>query len=310
MSFTVLLGTLVSLFALIAVGFICGKMKMVSDNAIADLTGLLMKFFLPCMLISSMARDFDVDMLQQILLVFAASFASTLLFLLIMWVLTFVFHIPQRMRGLWTFAAASPNLGFFGFPLISVLMGSDALFLASMFSMPVNIICFTIGIKIISRDSDANAGVCWKDILTNPCNIAVAIGLLLFFLPITLPGPVASVVEDLGAATIPISMIIVGISLSKGSFRDMFRHKYSYLSTIARLIISPLLMFALLQFWPSAWGDMIPALLILIYALPGPTIVVIFARQYKSDIDLANGSIFMSSLFSLVTIPVMLALLL
>ena len=120
----------------------------------------------------------------------------------------------------------------------------------------------------------------------------------------------ASVVEDLGAATIPISMIIVGISLSKGSFRDMFRHKYSYLSTIARLIISPLLMFALLQFWPSAWGDMIPALLILIYALPGPTIVVIFARQYKSDIDLANGSIFMSSLFSLVTIPVLLALLL
>ena len=64
MSFTVLLGTLVSLFALIAVGFICGKMKMVSDNAIADLTGLLMKFFLPCMLISSMARDFDVDHLN------------------------------------------------------------------------------------------------------------------------------------------------------------------------------------------------------------------------------------------------------
>ena len=308
MSYGVVITQVGILFALIAVGYIAGITKVVKTSASADLTNLLMKIALPATIFASLARTYDTTLLKDGLLCFVIGMGFFMLAMGVSLVAAKIMKVPDGKKGIWTIASSFSNTGFVGFPVASALFGADGLFMASLFNLSFNILVFSFGVVLASKDSEIKGEISLKKILVSNINIAMFIGLIFFVTQIAVPGPIMTLVNYFGALTTPLSMFIIGLNLTTGKPRELFTDKDAISASFMRLILMPLLAFVIMSILPFREGSIVPGLVTAIIAMPAPSICMIFAQQYKCDIDFAGKVIFLSSLACLVTIPLILLL--
>ena len=213
---TVTLFATLALLLIIIPGFIVGKTKLVSERATVDLTKILLFVCSPCMFFMTfqkLERDFD---LLLDLLIFA------LLVLLINAIMlggAYLFLFKRQTEPVYriiTIATGLANCAFFGIPIIEALYeNADKLIIyTSVWGITMNILGWTVVSAIIAHDPKYMSA---KKILLNPATIGGLVGLLFFLLSINV-GEIFpslwSMIELLGRASSPVSMLIVGLRLS------------------------------------------------------------------------------------------------
>lgn len=308
MNFNIIISNLAVIFLLIAVGFAAGRAKIVSSRAQGDFTAFLMNVTLPCTIFSSMVREYDPSLIRDSLIIFAMGIVifggGMLLYLQV----SRLFRVPQRRRNVWTLSAALCNIGFMGFPLVKAIFGDDGLFLASIMNLSYNCVAWSLGTRIICMNEAEKGKIPWKKILLTNNNYAVVLGLIVFLTQIPMPQVVMTVVNHFGGITTPLSMFLIGLTLSGGRIAEVFRDRDVWTVTFARLILSPLVIVLLLHILPLPAGSPLPGIVTLIMAMPGPSVCLMLAQQYGQDSDFAAKAIFFSSLCCIVTIPLIMML--
>ncbi|HZD44140.1 MAG TPA: AEC family transporter, partial [Methanomicrobiales archaeon] len=130
----------------------------------------------------------------------------------------------------------------------------------------------------------------------------------LFLGSITIPSPVLDFLDLLGSVTTPLAMIVIGIILAGFPLREMFLGWKVYLVSGIRLLIIPLLLWLVLDFvFPNS---LVNSVVIILAAMPVATNCAILAGEYEANPYLASKVIFISTLGSVVTIPIIATLLL
>ena len=298
----------VVLFAFVFLGFFLGKTHVVHDDCAPDLSNFLVKVTLPVTVFCSMLRPCQLTLLHDSALILMLMVVFHLLSMLIGAIAVRLGGITGPQAGVWVFVCMFCNNGFMGFPLAQSLYGDDGLFLMAIANVVSNLLIFSVGALLLTHGKNG-IHLKGRQLFYNNINIAVVLGAVFYLTQWQLPELALSILQPLGGLTGPLSMIVVGLSASRYEVKKMLQNKAIYALASIRLLFIPLLTAGIVHLLPFRSDSLIPALLILTAALPAPSSSTIILEQHHLDTQTAAQAIFLSTLGSLVTIPLMMALL-
>ncbi len=296
------------LFALIFLGFFLGKGKVVQQSSIPDFSNLVLKVTMPvtvfCSIIDQQGKN-NLSSCWQIILGVAAfhgiAFLVTLLVVRLM-------RIPDEEKGVWLFSGMLANNGFMGLPLALAVFGSEGMFIMAMGNVISNLLIFSVGLKLLTMHYPIKGEIGARKMFVNNINIAVVLGFIFLLTNIPVPAVIRQLLEYLANITSGLSMLVVGLSLSRLTFREVFSDKKMFFLPVVRLLIVPLLMIALLRLLPIPLDPLVKSVLILTSTLPAASAQSMITEQYHTNTAAAGRAVFLTTLFSVATVPLLMML--
>ena len=280
---------------LAAVGFLITKKGIFSVKTRQDMTDVIIYVILPCNIFHSFEQSLSMDVLRQCLIVFIIAMCVQMLYLVLNPILYRRF--PMERRVVMQYATICNNAGFMGLPVIESVFGATGVLYGSIVLIPIRLFMWTIGLSLFTKSDSKQA---FKRLATHPCIWAVILGFAYMFLPWKLPVFLSSAINILGQCTMPLAMLIVGSILSEVNFKTVFE-KAAFYYTALRLIVIPAVIFIALTLIGT--DPIVRGVSVLSAAMPAALITAMLAQKYGRDAAFASKVIFVSTLFSLVTLP-------
>lgn len=295
---SIIITQVVVLFLIMAIGFIARKLRILNADSTRGLIGLLLYITAPFVALSSFQFTFSQQMLAEAWKIFVFSVMAHLVTILLG---KFLYcRTPDATGKVLRFATAFSNCGYMGYPVIGGFFGKHGIFLTSIYVAVFNIFAWTYGVFIFTGKADRKS---LRHALLNPGVIAVFLGLFLFSLSIKLPAPVAQTLDMVGGMTTPLSMLIIGSMLANLKLVDLFSGFSIYYVSLIRLVVIPLLTLGGLRLM-GIKGVML-GVCVLTVAMPVATLSAPLAEQNGGDAVFACRVVFLSTILSMFTIPLL-----
>ena len=285
------------MFFYMAIGVALFRAKLVTKEGSRTLAHLLLYCILPCVIVKS----FCLERTPENTAAFGASLLWAFILLLAAMLVSFVFFRRSPMDN---FGAAFSNAGFMGFPLITAVLGGNAVFYAAGFVALLNALQWTYGQWILTKDRKR---VSFKVITTNPIVLSLLLGVILFLAKIPVPALLTSVMGTVANMNAPVAMIVLGVYLAQTDIRKLFTTGRVYAVSAVRLLLIPAVSLLLLRLSPKLPPEISTALLIAASAPVGSNVAV-YAQKLEMDYTYAVQTVCLSTLLSVVTMPAILAL--
>ena len=298
-------GKLVTLFIYVILGYILRRRKILSEVFCDGISRFLMTVTLPCLILTTFETEYTAERLIQAGQIYVLSMIFLGVSIVLGYLSARIFRISPEAKSVWIYAVAFPNHAFMGWPVMSAVFGSDAIFYAAFASLAFSTYAYTFGIWLMQRNGKNNEEKkhhSMKEYIITPVNIAIVIGLVLFITQWSLPAPVDNAVRGLSDLTTPLAMFYVGTILTKSSVRDVLGDWRSYICALMRLVIIPVLVMIFAR--PLTSDPIVYGVLVIGHAMPVAGFCAIFAGEYDNDVVLASKFIFITTLMCIVTIPV------
>lgn len=308
--FTSFLNTVITMFIILVVGYVLGKINVIDGVASKKLSSLIVVVAQPALIINSIiSKQYSSENLSLSLL----SLALGLCMHAVMSVIAFVACLKIKdlnERKITEFAMIFGNIGFLGIPVLGSLFPENGEFVASFFVVSFNILLWVIGLGIIARKRD-DIKLTVKKIFINKGTVPTLIGYIVFLIPalfpeFTVPVVVKSSVSYIASLCTPISMLIIGALLSTRSFKQIFGSGKAYYLCLFKLIIIPLFFCFTLKIlgFSDFWVIFITA----VSSMPAATSASMFAEIYDTAPGFSAQGVGTSTLFSVLTMPCMILL--
>ncbi|KEH99120.1 transporter [Clostridium botulinum C/D str. BKT12695] len=287
---------------LILVGFYAKRKGYINEQVNKGFSDILINITSPCLILISFSFKFSPQMLMNIWkIVLYSSIIHIILFIL--GKIMYTKYQDEDKKNVLKFLTLFSNCGFIGYPVLQGVYGNMAIFYASVFSIPYNLLLWTYGVGLFCKGKDSVNLI--KQLLS-PSLIAIFVGFIMFLFSIKLPYPIYRSVEMLGNMTAPIAMMITGVALANIKVRDIFLGKNAYYPVVSRLVILPLIIYCILN--ALNVDNFLMEVCVVIEAMPPASLTVVFAEGYKGDVDFAARCTFLSTIVSVVTIPIIITL--
>ena len=290
---------------LAAPAFIVSKKKMLPENAALTLTVFLLYVCQPFLIIRNFQLiDFSGKILLNMLYSAILALVSIILILIISR-LAFKRFANADKLGVLNFTTAFGNCGFLGIPLVMGIFGAETMLViyCTIYVVMFNILSYTVGVYMITGDKKYIKA---KKIFLNPPFVAVVIALPLFFLNIKFTDfspELFKGISFLADMLTPLSMFILGIRLSKIRFVELVNDLNIYAASFIKLIIMPLLI--LLIMLPFKLDEGVKYAMFFMCAVPSGATAMAFCEQFDRRADIAAKCVLLSTIFSVLTIPLM-----
>lgn len=303
MSITVLLFQMIKLFIIMCVGFVLNKLKIFDNHTRGQLTKILLYVTTPALIIHSFIENMGGS--RAVLLgLFGVASITYVLLPLIGLALIILLRVSKKERGMYIFMTTFTNVGFMGFPVVEALYGSQGVFYTAVFNCMFNIVIFSFGVVLMYYGEEDGKSL--KEILSikkimNPGIIGCLCAIIIFLVGIKVPPVVDEVFASVGGLTSPLAMMLVGASLAGMNIRELFGGVRMYVFTVLKQIAMPLLAWPVINKFIA--DELLSAVTLLMVAMPVANSAVLFATEYDKDEKLAAKGIFITTVASLVTIP-------
>ena len=301
----VLLGVMLELSALILLGLVLTKLHLLDEKGSAVLSTLVVHVFNPALIISSVCEG---GLQTQGDTVIEAIICGVFLYALLILIAIVVYMRSKALEeevSICKMIVIFSNTAFVGYPILRALYGDFAVFVFSLMHLPFNILIFTYGRSLLQKGNHQKMTV--KDIFSIG-TVSSIVALILYFDNISVPVRVADFFGILGDACVPLSMIVIGVSLAHASWKNVLKSKNINMVVFLRLIVLPILIAWITLPLPISTFNR--ELLVISGALPAGSMIVVLAKEYKANDGLASAGVFLTTLLSVVTIPLMLGILL
>lgn len=289
---------IVSMFLIMAIGFIIARTKLIDDRGVSQLSNVVMYVANPAAIVVSFIRPFDPSELSNGLWSIAVSF-------LVLIVTSVLAKIAFRNDNVVSQAAVIfSNSGFIGIPLVQSVLGADYVFYLSMVLIAYNVYVWTYGVYLVSGDKNQAS---LSSAIKNPVVISVCVGLVIYLAQISLPDMVVTAINGLADLNTGLAMLVLGAMLAGADIRSLLRDRKLYKASLLRLVVAPLITIALL----CAFGFLpveVRLVTLIAYAAPTGVIVAMFSDKFGKDYRYAAGVVSVSTLLSLLTMPSIIAL--
>ena len=300
-----LMNQIIQLFIMIFMGFIIVKAKLLKAEDSKILSVIVLYLIIPCVIINAFQVDYTMDTVKGLLLALAASVMTQVLLLIIISISGKLLHLNEVEIA----SVYYSNSGNLIVPIVTFILGQDWVLYGCVFMSVQLIFLWTHCKKIISRESSYD----WKKIVLNLNIISIFVGILLFFTGIRLPALVNNTLHSVGSMVGPASMIVTGMLFAGMDFRQIFANKRIYFVTFLRLIAVPLMALVLLKLSHladlSADGPTLILIVFLAIITPSASTVTQMCQVYGNDSRYASAINVVTTLASIVTMPLMVMLL-
>lgn len=288
------------LLILLIVGVIAAKTGVIDRETNRRLTNFTLIIPQTCMILGSVL-NVDLGLTpMKILGVMLAGCAMYGVLVLLSFVVPLIYRAKPRDKGIYSFMTIFGNVGFMGFPVVNSIFGPTALFYAALLNIHFNTLAYSLGISLIGN-TGGKMKIDWKKLVNAPL-IAAALSIFIVCFNIRVPEPVAEAVGMLGDMIVPCSMIIIGSSLGNQKFKDVFCDWRAYAFAPVRLFVAPILLWAVLRLFIH--DTVLLGTMTVLGAMPVAAFATMLSIQYGGNEEMASRSVFVSTVLSVVTIPI------
>lgn len=339
MDTSIILHQMVQLFIVIALGYLLRKIGLINDEFNKKMTSILLNVTLPATILASVCTQDSREDLSTVGIAFGAAVILFAVQILFGFAFSFVARIPRETRGMYTFMMSFANVGFMGIPIATAVMGDIGTLYAAIFNIIFNIVAYTAGVMIINMnpvesgdeiverigtaldegESDQMPDkkriiprkerviVMLKSILT-PGVLLSVLAIVIYIFNIALPDDIVNTLSSVGGITTPMAMLLIGGSLAKVKVKDVFTDSVTYIFVLAKHFGLPVLVMPLMHLFIK--DQNIIEVYFCLMLMPVANMAMLFATEYGRDETLPARVIFISTLASLATVPLMLSLML
>ncbi len=304
MDFFQVTNSIIILFIMIAIGYASFRMNVIDRQGAKGLSSFLVNISLPCLIIVSMQIPLTGESFGNTLRMFGIAAVYYLISF------AFAFAVPRFLSkdehetGVMKFMLVFSNLGFMGIPVTAAIFGAEAVFYTSLVMLPFGLLVFSAGILMLRPDLGKTMN---PKLFLNSGILSSLVGLVFFFTGFVIPSPFIDVFVILGDLTTPLAMVVVGALLATLPVSGMFGDLKIYFISFLRLVAIPFAVYLVLL--PFVEDKLFIGIAVLLASMPVAANSVLLAEEYEVDSTLASKGVFISTLLSLITVPVMAMLL-
>ena len=291
------------LFLILLAGFVLVRAGLLRAADSKVLSVILVYLVIPCVIINAFQIEDTPAIRAGLAVSFAAAAAIHLLFLVLTGLLRRFLGLDAIERA----TAIYSNAGALVIPLVQALLGQEYVIYSCAFIIVQLVLLWTHG-SMILRGAGA---LSWKAILTNVNLLSIAAGAVLYAGRIPLPAVLSGAMDDMGALMGPLGMLLAGMAIAESPLRQLVCTPRYYLTAALRLVVYPLA--ALVLLWATGMAALLPdgrAILMTVYLAaitPACTTITSMVQLYGQDAGKSSALYVMSTLLSIVTMPLMLA---
>jgi len=298
---------MIILFVIVACGFAARKLGWTDDKFDAGLSKLIMSISCPALILDSVLGNTalpDAAFILNILLISIVAYIPTLL---VAWVAPKIYRAPRESQGSHQFTIAFGNTGFIGFAVVGAIIGSNAVLYASMYNIVFNLVIFSFGAYFVSATGTVKVSARERvhkmlSQLISPAMLACFLALILALAGITdNDGIIGRTCDMLGAMTPPASMLVIGSTLAKYRFKDMLGNWRVYPTALLRLLGVPAIVWFVGGFLTN--DAVLLGTLALENGMPAAALGTMFCLMYGGDLKTMSQGMFVTTILSVVTIP-------
>lgn len=286
-------GQVGTLFLMMAVGFVLGKLKWLTDEGMAQVSTVLLYVVTPCVMLEA----FQGDGLPALGVLGVGVLALGSFYLVFMPLSFFLFRKAAPDTGaVLRYGSVYGNAGFMGLPLLEVVLGPRALIYGVVSLGLFNVAQWTHGIVIMG------GRISLKKAVLNPGVLGLLVSAVLLVLHLRLPGPALSAVSFLADLNTPLAMLVIGGQMARADFKAIFTSARFYASAAVKLVAAPLVTALLLL--PFGLDPILYCTCVVIAATPAAGATSIFAQRFDRDTTAAAQLITLTTLLSILTLPI------
>lgn len=370
----VMLQQMIVMFLMMAVGYLCYRRQILTEEVSRKVSAIVVKVANPCMILSSALTDQQMQgkELVQTLAIVVMMYAFLLV---VAQLLPRILCIQKESRGAYAAMTVFANIGFMGFPVLAAMYGNGALLYGAVFQIPFNILIYTYGVAVLTRkpgacaktepgvnaevdvkaepdvksEVDVKAGLDVKaepngktgerqdaqgitaavngkseniengseqqgklqgtvEIVKKIFNIGVIAciaAMLLYFLQTPVPSFLQAFITNLGNLTAPLSMMIIGASLAQMPLKELFLDKKLLLFSLVKLLLLPAVWMIMVN--RVAEQEILRGVCLVMMATPAGSMTAMLAQQYGGDYETASRGVALTTVLSVITMPLLAA---
>lgn len=303
MDIMVVFQTMLKLFLLLILGFVLFKCHIFDEYTNKKISALIVNVASPMLIISSIA-GVEGSNKSIVFLMIGAGILMYIGFIILGKIINRIFPFPKKDWPVYECMVVFANTGFMGYPVLLDVFGQEAVFYASLIHMAFNFFVYTYAIMCLTKGDDSEFKLNFKQLLT-PGIILSFVGIFIYLFDIQLSSVLMDTINSVGSLTAPLSMMMIGSSLAVYPIKDSFTDWRSYVFAFVRLMIVPfvtMIMCRLLHI--DAYYANIT---IITNAMPVGSMVLMLATQYNANVKIVTRNIVVSTLLSVITIPIVVA---
>lgn len=289
---------MVILFTIVVLGYALCKLGYMGDKFDQKLSSIVIDVTCPALILSSVMGA-ELPDRSLILPLLGISFLTYILLLVYgFWVPRFVSKSRDE-QGMIGFALMFANVGFIGYPIVSAIFGPKAVFYAALLNIPNTFFIFTAGVMLVKGEHNMKS--LSAKVLFSPAMIAAFVAALMVAFSVRTPDIIARPVTMVGNITIPAALMVIGSSMARLPLKEIIGSPKVYVASLLRLVVVPLSVYFLFRF--CGVSDVINNINTVIIAMPVASYGTMFCMKYGRNPSLMTEMTFITTLGSILTIP-------
>ena len=293
---------MVILFAIVC-GYAANRMGILGGATDQKISKLLLTVTVPAMILASVSTGDTLPEASVVLGTLGAGFWFYAVEFLFILTVPHLLGGTAGQKGVWRYTLAFPNVAFIGYPVVLALYGQQALFYAVILCLPFNLLSFTLGPLLLT-----GAGRFSPRQLLSPTVLASVLALALALARVRLPALAGEMLAFVGDVTVPLSLLFVGSLLAGLSMGRMLLSPRLWMLTAIRLLVLPAALCCLLR--ALDFDPLVLGVTVVQMAMPTAVTGSLLSMEHGGDTECMAQSTFLTTLASIVTIPLAAALLL
>ena len=294
----VLLQQMGILFVYMMIGYVACKKEYFDQEFGKKLSWLVVNVANPMLAISAVVNNEEQIAKKDFYVTVLLAICFYAFFLILAQILPRLIGVQKSDIGVYKMMTTFNNIGFMGFPVIAAAYGNGALIYAVPFSIMFNILCYTWGIQTLYGGGEKGN---WKRII-NIGTISGIISIVLFFMQIPVPKMICSLSAGLSNLTGPLSMLVIGISIAAMELKDLFTDVKLLKFALIKLLVVPVA--AMLLVCRVIDNRLICEVFLVMMATPAASMCAMLSQQYGGDYELAAKGVALTTILSVVTMPI------
>lgn len=292
------LEVMVMLFTIVILGYAACKLGYMGDKFDKKLSSIVVDITCPLLVLSSVMGDEMPDRSLILPLVGVGFLTYIILLVFGFWVPRFISknHDDQGMIG---FSLMFANVGFIGYPIVASIFGPKAVFYAALLNVPNTFFIFTAGVMLVKGEYSIRQFN--PKVLLSPALIGAFIAALLVAFGVHTPEMIARPITMVGNITVPAALMIIGSSMARLPLREIIGSGKVYATSFLRLMIVPLSVYFLFRL--CGVNTLINNINTVVIAMPVASFGTMFCMKYGRNPSLMTEATFITTLFSIITIP-------
>lgn len=295
-----LLQQMIVLFIFMGIGFYCGKKGFISNSSAKTLSFIVVNIANPAMILNAGLSDEASIQGKELAFMFILAIGVFAFLILLGYIIPPILRVPAEDIGPYKVMIIFNNIGFMGFPILQAAYGPQSLLYASLFLFPFNILIYTYGIACMGKNSQEKESFDLSKAV-NVGTIACAVSLIIYIFGIPVPDFLKTTASSLSSLTGPLSMMVIGQSMINMKAKEMFGDIRLFIFSLIKLVAVPVVGIMILKLFIT--DELILNVCYIMLATPVASMAAMLAQQFDGDYKLASKGVALTTILSVITIP-------